>query len=204
MNLRRFALTGLIALGLSALGACDMFNASKATKQSFHSVDLTGAAYARDFSLTDTNGTTRTLNDFKGKVTVVFFGFTQCPDMCPSTMMELAEIKKSLGADGERLQVLLVSVDPERDTPEILRSYMANFDSSFIALRGTPEQTLATAKEFNAYFSKVPGSTEGSYMMNHTIGSYVFDPQGKIRLFARYGQGAETLKADLKALLAGA
>lgn len=204
MNLRRFVLMGLFAVGLSTLAACDKLETAQATKPSFHSVDITGADYARDFSLSDVSGATRTLSDFKGKVTVVFFGFTQCPHMCPTTMVELAEIKKSLGAAGERLQVILVSIDPERDTPEVLRDYMTNFDSSFIALRGTPEQTLATAKEFKAYFNKVPGQTGAGYSMDHTIGSYVFDPQGKIRLFVRYGQDAEALKSDLQALLAGA
>jgi protein SCO1 len=194
----------LMLLGLPTLVACDPFFAASSKKPVFHSVDITGANYARELALPDPNGQLHTLADFKGKVTLVFFGFTQCPDMCPSTMVELADIKKSLGTDGERLQVVFVSVDPERDTPEILQAYMTSFDPSFIALRGTPEQTLATAKEFKVYFAKVPGKTEGSYTMDHTVGSYVFDPQGKVRLFMRSGQSSDALTSDLKALLAGA
>lgn len=202
---RRVALSGLIAIGLAMLVACDLsWMTANSTKPAFHGVDITGANYARQFALADQNGQLRTVADFKGKVTVIFFGFTQCPDVCPSTMLELAQIKKSLGTEGARLQAAFVSVDPERDTPEILKAYMDNFDSSFIALRGTPEQTLATAKEFKVHFAKVPGKTQGSYTMDHTAGSYVFDPQGKVRLFVRYGQGSDALTSDLKALLAGA
>ena len=145
----------------------------------------------------------RTLADFKGKVTVVFFGYTQCPDVCPTTMAELAQVKKSLGADGERVQGVFVTVDPERDTPELLKAYMASFDPSFVALRGTPEQTAATAKEFKVFYAKVPGKTEGSYTMDHTAGLVRLRPRtGKLRLFVRYGSGAEALAADLKTLLA--
>ncbi len=135
-------------------------------------------------------------------MTVVFFGFTQCPDVCPSTMAELAQVKKQLGADGERLQSVFITVDPKRDTPQLLKGYVESFDPSFVALRGTPEQTAATAKEFKVFFAQVPGKTEGSYSVDHTAGSYVFDAQGKVRLFVRHGSGAEALAADLKALLA--
>ena len=133
---------------------------------------------------------------------MVFFGFTQCPDVCPTTMAELAQVKKSLGADGERIQGIFVTVDPERDTPELLKAYMGSFDPSFVALRGNAEQTAATAKEFKVFYAKVPGKTEGSYTIDHTAGSYVFDASGKLRLFVRYGSGAEAFAADLKALLA--
>ena len=132
---------------------------------------------------------------------VVFFGYTQCPDVCPTTMVELAQVKKVLGKDGERVQGLFVSIDPERDTPEILKAYMASFDPSFVALRGSVEQAQAAAKEFKVFFAKVPGKTEGSYTMDHTAGSYVFDPTGKVRLFVRYGAGADALTTDIKALL---
>jgi len=192
----------LLAAGASVLGltACDPIGMAS-SKPTFHGVDITGAEYARSLSLPDQNGQPRTLSDFKGKVTVVFFGYTQCPDVCPTTMVELAQVKKSLGKDGERVQGLFVSVDPERDTPEILKAYMASFDPSFIALRGTPEQAQAAAKEFKVFFAKVPGKTEGSYTIDHTAGSYLFDPSGKVRLFERYGGGAEALTADIKALL---
>ena len=190
-------------LGLAALLAgCDRLAPSSA--RSFNAIDITGADYARRLELPDQNGQMRTLADFRGKVTVVFFGYTQCPDVCPTTLAELARIKQQLGAQGAALQGILVSVDPEHDTPERLKAYVESFDPSFIALRGTPEQTAATAKEFRVFYARVPGKTEGSYSVDHTAGSYVFDREGKVRLFVRYGSGAETLAADLKALLAPA
>ena len=179
---------------------CDQFGSPSA--QQFKGVDITGAEYARTLSLPDQFGKARSLDDFKGKVTVVFFGYTQCPDVCPTTMAELAQVKKALGKDGERVQGVFITVDPERDTPETLKAYMASFDPSFVALRGTPEETKATAKEFKVFYAKVPGKVEGSYTMDHTAGSYVLDTKGNVRLFVRYGAPAEALTADLKALLA--
>ena len=205
MNLlRRHVLVAGAAAAAAALtlAGCEPGGAP-AAKQVFRGVDITGADYARTLSLPDQTGTVRSLADFKGKVIVVFFGYTQCPDVCPATMAELAQIKKAMGKDGERVQGLFVSVDPERDTPEILKAYMASFDSSFVALRGTVDQTKAAAKEFKVFYGKVPGKTEGSYTVDHTAGSFIFDPAGKVRLFVRYGTGAEPLTADLKALLAG-
>ncbi|HEY4068443.1 MAG TPA: SCO family protein [Burkholderiaceae bacterium] len=169
----------------------------------FHGADITGADYARTLAMPDIDGKPRTLADFKGKVTVVFFGYTQCPDVCPATMSELAEVKKSLGADGDKVQGIFVSIDPERDTPAILKSYMASFDPSFVALRGSLEQTAAAAKEFKVFYAKVPGRVEGSYTMDHTAGSFVLDGDGKARLFERYGGKPEEFAADLKALMAG-
>ncbi|MES1162479.1 MAG: SCO family protein [Rhizobacter sp.] len=168
----------------------------------FRGADITGADYARNLSLPDVNGQPRTLGDFKGKVTVVFFGYTQCPDVCPTTMAELAQVKKTLGADGDKLQGVFITIDPERDTPEILKSYMASFDPSFVALRGTLEQTQAAAKEFKIYFAKVPGKVDGSYTMDHSAGSFIIDAKGNVRVFERYGSGADGLTADVKALLA--
>jgi len=200
MNKRLILLAGVVAM--AALAGCDRGGAPAAVAPlQFKGVDITGAEYGRRLELTDQDGKARTLADFKGKVTVVFFGYTQCPDVCPTTMVELAQVKKALGKDGERLQGVFVTVDPERDTPELLKAYMGSFDPSFIALRGTPEQTQATAKEFKVFYAKVPGKTEGAYTMDHTAGSYVFDAQGRLRLFVRYGSGAEALTADLKALL---
>ena len=187
----------LLGLGLTA---CDKIGLPS-SKAAFNGVDITGAEYARSLSLPDQNGQPRTLADFKGKVIVVFFGYTQCPDVCPTTMVELAQVKKALGKDGERVQGVFVSIDPERDTPEILKTYMASFDPSFVALRGSVEQAQAAAKEFKVFFAKVPGKTEGSYTMDHTAGSYVFDPSGKVRLFVRYGAGADALASDIKTLL---
>jgi protein SCO1/2 len=186
-----------------ALTGCDQLGiGGKTAEPAFRGADITGADYGRALALPDVNGQPRTLGDFKGKVTVVFFGYTQCPDVCPTTMAELALVKKALGPDADKLQAVFITIDPERDTPEILKSYMASFDPSFVALRGTLEQTQATAKEFKAYFAKVPGKTEGSYTMDHSAGAYVFDTKGNVRLFERYGAGAEGLTADIKALLA--
>jgi protein SCO1/2 len=195
MTTRRSILAG--ALALAALAGCDIVGRDKP----FNGVDLTGASYAQHLALTDQNGQPRTLGDFKGKVTVVFFGYTQCPDVCPATMAELAEVKRSLGADGSRVQGVFVTVDPERDTPELLKSYMAGFDPSFVALRGTPEQTQAVAKEFKVFYAKVPGKEPGSYSMDHSAGSYVFDANGRIRLFERYNTPPQALADDLKRLM---
>ena len=191
---------GLAMAATLGLTACEPLGFS-AAKPAFHGIDITGATYARTLSLPDQNGQPRSLADFKGKVVVVFFGYTQCPDVCPTTMVELAQVKKALGKDGERLQGLFVSIDPERDTPAILKAYMSSFDPSFIALRGSVEQAQAAAKEFKVFFAKVPGKTESSYTIDHTAGAYVFDANGKARLFVRYGAGAEALTADIKALL---
>ena len=193
----RFWLAVLLAVGL--LVGCDR---GGPPKPAFKAVDITGAEYARELSLPDADGKPRTLADFKGKVTLVFFGYTQCPDVCPSTLAELAAVKRELGKDGERVQGVFVSVDPERDTPQILKAYMAGFDPGFVALRGTPEQTQAAARNFKVFFAKVPGRSEGSYTVDHTAGTYVFDAQGRVRLFVRYGSGAEALRHDLKLLLA--
>ena len=167
-------------------------------------MDITGADYARDIPLTDHNGQKRSLQDFRGKVVVVFFGYTQCPDVCPTSMQELVEVKQMLGKDGDRLQGIFVTVDPERDKPEMLKAYMANFDPSFLALSGTPEQTAAVAKDFKIYYKKVDGKTPTSYTMDHSAGSYVYDPAGRLRVYNRYGSGAQALAADVKTLLAEA
>ena len=198
------ALGTLAALGgATLLAGCDKLGFSSAPKASFQGVDLTGAAYARGFSLPDQNGKTRTLEDFKGKVVVVFFGFTQCPDVCPTTLAELAQVKKALGPDGDKVQGVFVTVDPERDKPELLKAYLESFDPGFVALRGTPEQLKETAKEFKIYYAKVPGKTPDSYTMDHTAASFLFDPQGRVRVFSRYGAGAQALMGDIKALIAG-
>ncbi len=195
---RRRWLAGMAALVLLA-GGCDRL--APTNVRSFNGIDITGAEYARGFELPDQNGRIRTLAEFKGKVTLVFFGFTQCPDVCPSTLAEMAQVKKGLGADGASLQVVFITVDPQRDTPELLKAYVESFDPSFVALRGSPEQTTATAKEFKVFFAREPGKTEG-YSVDHTAGTYVFDRSGRVRLFVRYGTGAPALTADLKALLA--
>ena len=170
-------------------------------KPQFKSIDLTGADYAQGFSLTDHNGQLRTLKDFAGKIVVVFFGFTQCPDVCPTSMAELAQVKQQLGADGDKLQAIFITVDPERDTADMLKAYMGNFDPTFLALRPTQEQLPQVAKDFKIYYKKVDGKTPGSYTMDHSAGSYVFDEKGRIRLYNRYGSGADGLASDIRLLI---
>jgi protein SCO1/2 len=196
---RRRALSAL-AFGL-IMGAGSLLSACSPDKPSFKGVDITGADYAKGFKLTDQHGQERTLADFAGKVVIVFFGYTQCPDVCPTSMQELVEAKHLLGADGGKLQGVFITIDPERDTPELLKAYMANFDPSFVALHPSPAQLAAVAKDFKIYFKKVEGPTPTSYTMDHSAGSYTFDPQGRLRLYNRYGSGAGALAADVAILL---
>ena len=199
---RRFALG--VTLAIATLSALSLLGACSPDKAAFKGIDITGATYARELSLPDAAGKPRSLAEFKGKVTIVFFGFAQCPDVCPTTLAEIAEVKRKLGADGSKVQAVFVTLDPERDTPEVLAAYIANFGADFVALRGSLEQTTTAAKEFKIYFAKVQGKTEGSYTLDHTAGAFVFDAQGRVRLFLRYGGGVEAMQADVKALLAGA
>ena len=185
---------------LLALAGCERRPAASAAP-SFKGTDITGADFGRKLDLPDVDGRMRTLDDFRGKVTVLFFGYTQCPDVCPTTMAELAAVKKSLGAEGDQVQGVFVTIDPERDTPEVLRGYVTAFDPGFVALRGTAEQTAAAAKEFKVFYAKVPGKTAGSYTMDHTAASYIFDKQGRLRLFVRYGSDAQALASDLQTLI---
>jgi protein SCO1/2 len=170
-------------------------------KPTYNAVDVTGAEYARDFQLTDHNGQPRSIKDFAGKVVVMFFGYTQCPDVCPTSMTELVEVKKLLGKDAERLQGLFVTVDPQRDTPEVLKAYMANFDPTFLALYTTPDKLQQVAKDYKVFYKKVDGKTETSYTMDHSAGSYIYDTKGQLRLYARYGSGAKAMAADIAQLL---
>ena len=181
-------------------GDYSAFSACSEQKPAFVSIDVTGANYAKNFELTDHNKQVRHLTDFAGKVVVMFFGYTQCPDVCPTSMAELAEVKKSLGADGDKLQGIFVSVDPERDKPEMLKAYMANFDPTFLAMTTTPEKLADLAKDYKVYYKKVEGKTPTSYTMDHSAGSYVYDTKGQLRLFTRYGSGAAALAADIKLL----
>jgi protein SCO1/2 len=171
-------------------------------KASFKSVDITGAEYARKLELPDADGKMRSLSEFKGKVVVVFFGFTQCPDVCPTTLAEVAQVRQALGAEGDKLQGVFVTLDPERDTPAVLKAYVDNFGAGFVGLRGSMEQTQAAAREFKVFFAKSPGKTETSYTIDHTAGAYVFDTQGRVRLFSRYNTGGpKALEDDVRALL---
>ena len=191
----------LIATSTLFAGVGGFLSACSESKPQFSSVDVTGVTYAKDFELTDHNGQVRRLGDFKGKIVVMFFGFTQCPDVCPTSMTELAEVKKALGADGDKLQGLFVTVDPARDTPEVLKGYMENFDPTFLALYTTPDKLAALAKDFKVYYKRVDGQTPTSYTMDHSAGSYIYDTKGNLRLFTRYGSGAKVLAADIQQLL---
>ena len=187
----------LAVLAVAALSACTP------DKPAFKGVDITGADYAKDFALTDQHGQTRSIKDFAGRVVVVFFGYTQCPDVCPTTLQELLEVRRLLGADGEKLQAVFITVDPERDTPELLKAYMANFDPSFVALRPTMEQLQPLLKDFKIYAKKVDGKSATSYTMDHSAQSYLYDPQGRLRLYNRYGSGAQAMADDARLLLKG-
>jgi protein SCO1/2 len=198
---KRIALQSIAAALLVAsaalLGGCSDSNAPH-----FSAIDLTGADYAKDFQLIDHNGQARSLKDFRGKIVVMFFGYTQCPDVCPTSMTELAAVKKLLGPDGDKLQGLFVTVDPARDTPELLKAYMGNFDPTFLALYApTPEKLAEVAKDYKVYYKKVEGRTPTSYTMDHSAGSYIYDTQGRLRLYSRYGSGAGAMAADIKLLL---
>ncbi|MBI3532029.1 MAG: SCO family protein [Burkholderiales bacterium] len=195
-TLKLIASGALLAVSIGILSACSD------SKPQFAAIDVTGADYAKDFQLTDHNGQPRSLQDFRGKIVVLFFGYTQCPDVCPTSMTELAEVKKLLGADGEKLQGLFVTVDPARDTPELLKAYMANFDPTFLALyAASPEKLAALAKDYKVYYKKVEGKTPTSYTMDHSAGSYIYDTEGRLRLYTRYGSGAPAMASDIKLLL---
>jgi protein SCO1/2 len=172
-------------------------------KPEFKNIDITGStAFGKDFSLVDPDGKVRTLADFKGKVVVMFFGYTQCPDVCPTTLTEMQQVMTILGPKSDKVQVLFVTVDPQRDTAAILKQYVPAFDSRFLGLR--PEDDVAlekVAKEFKIYYKKVPGISSGSYTIDHSAGSYAFDPDGRLRLYIKHAQGPETLAHDVKELL---
>ena len=185
--------------------ATALFTACTENKPQFKAIDITGADYAKDFAadgaMLDHNGKPRSIKDFAGKVVVLFFGYTQCPDVCPTSMAELAEVKKLLGKDGDKVQGLFITIDPERDTSEVLKAYMANFDPTFLAMRTTPDKLAVVAKDFKSYYKKSPGKTETSYTMDHSAGSFVYDTQGHVRLYTRYGSGAPALASDIALLL---
>jgi protein SCO1/2 len=185
-----------IAALLIALTACS-------PKPEFKNIDITGStAFGKDFSLVDPDGKVRTLADFKGKVVVMFFGYTQCPDVCPTTLTEMQQAMTLLGPQSDKVQVLFVTVDPERDTAALLKQYVPAFDPRFLGLRPADDAALEkVAKDFKIYYKKVPGTSPGSYTMDHTAGSYAFDPEGRLRLYIKHAQGPEILAHDLKELL---
>ena len=192
MNFRRILLLTTCAL---------FFQACAPDKPTFKAIDLTGADYAQGFQLKDQFGQERTLADFKGQVVVVFFGFTQCPDFCPTTLTEWVQVKKALGEKGKKLQAVFITVDPERDQPEVLKEYMANFDPSFLALIPSMEELPSLAKSYKIYYKKVPGPTPTSYTMDHQAGTYIYDTEGRLRLYARYGLGPVAVAEDIGKLL---
>jgi protein SCO1/2 len=190
-SLRRWLLVGACALAAGCSPDAPKFMAS----------DVTGTTFGKDFALTDHNGKARTLADYRGKVVVLFFGYTQCPDVCPTTLTELAEVMQRLGPDAKKVQVLFATIDPERDTPELLRSYVPAFDPSFVGLYGDAAATARTAKEFKVVYEKRPGPTPSTYTMDHSAGTFVFDPQGRLRLYVAYGQGPDVFTHDIRELL---
>jgi protein SCO1/2 len=193
MNFLRFFFLAALCFALTACSP----------KPELKNIDITGGtAFGKDFSLLDPDGKVRTLADFKGKVVVMFFGYTQCPDVCPTTLTEMQQAMALLGPQSDKVQVLFVTVDPERDTAAILKQYVPAFDPRFLGLRPADEASLEkVTKDFKIYYKKVPGTSPGSYTMDHTAGSYAFDPEGRLRLYIKHAQGPETLAHDLKELL---
>jgi protein SCO1 len=195
---RRRALKLLGAtIAAAALGAC-----GRSGGLSFKSTDITGADYGKQFALTDHTGRPRTLEDFRGKVVVIFFGFTQCPDVCPTTMLTMANAVKQLGPQADDVQVLFVTLDPERDSPEVLAQYVPAFHPRFLGLYGDAAATAAAAREFKVFFQRVEGRSGGSYSIDHTAASYVIDRQGRLRLYVRHSQTEADIASDLRQLLA--
>ena len=197
IQLRNLLLVASICSAVGLVG-CSQESGSP----TFNSTDITGAEFGNRFDLVDHQGQARQLGDFQGDVVVLFFGFTHCPDVCPTTLAEFNAVLAQLDeAAAQRVQVLFVTVDPERDTPEVLRDYVTAFNPEFLGLTGTPEQIADVAREFRIIYKKVEGSRPGQYSVDHSAGTYIFDPQGRIRLYARYGQGHESLAQDIERLL---
>ena len=194
-----FSLACVLACVLT-LSACDN-KGMPLPKTVFANTDITGLDYGKDFSLTDHTGKPRTMADFRGKLVFVFFGYTHCPDICPTTLSDMAGIMKSLGSDADKLQVLFITLDPERDTPEVMAGYVPAFHPGFLGLYGDRPATEKVARDFKIFQQRVPGPDGKSYTIDHTAASYVFDTQGRLRLFVRHGQGGAPLLNDLKLLL---
>jgi len=191
---------GLLVVLLLAvmLAACE---SRDATSPTFTATDITGATFAREFKLTDHNGRTRTLADFRGKLVALFFGYTHCPDVCPTTMADFAAAMKSMGPDANKVQVLFVTVDPERDTPALLKQYVPSFHPTFLGLRPTPAQLKLLAAEYKVVYQKNPGDEKGNYVMDHSAGTYIYDTQGRLRLLMPYGSSAQVIARDFASLL---
>ena len=190
------------AFFLAALAVCTLL-AGCGKPASFNATDLSGAELGRGFQLNDHLKQSRRLDDFRGKVVVMFFGYTQCPDVCPTNMSAMREVMTALGKEADRVQVLFVTVDPERDTPELLAQYVPAFHPSFIGLYGDAAATAATASEFKIFYQKQAGSSPTTYTVDHSAGSYVFDPKGRLRLYLRHGEMPQRIAQDISRLLAG-
>ncbi|MEN9773350.1 MAG: hypothetical protein RL322_420 [Pseudomonadota bacterium] len=186
---------------LLAPAASGLLSACGARPAPFQNTDITGADFGKDFSLTDHHGRVRQRADFRGRILTVFFGYTQCPDVCPSTLSEMAQVMSQLGERAAQVQVAFITVDPERDTQALLAEYVPAFHPSFLGLRGDLETTARTAKAFRVFYQKVKGKTPDQYTIDHTAGSYVYDRQGRIRLFIKHGTGPAPILADLRRLL---
>ena len=193
---RRIFPLAFLLMSVFVLGAC-----SKEQPASYVATDISGASYARDFQLTDHNGKARTLADFRGKVVAIFFGYTHCPDVCPTTLSDFAMAMKRLGKDAEKVQVIFVTVDPERDTRALLAQYVPAFHPSFLGMYTTPVMTQALASEFKLFYQKQAIDKRGRYAVDHSAGTYIYDPQGRVRLYMAYGQGPEAIAHDIAQLL---
>lgn len=190
----------LAALAAATLAACSA--PSDTATAHFNATDITGADYGRSLALTDHHGQPRTLADFRGKLVTFFFGYTQCPDVCPTNLATMAEVMRQLGPDAERVQVLFATVDPERDTQALLSQYMPAFDSRFLGLYGDAAQTVTVAKEFRVFFAKSGDTSGNNYTVDHSTGTYVFDTEGRLRLYVKHGTAPDLIAADLRRLLA--
>ena len=199
MSSRRKAISLIVAAPLLALG---LLAGCTPAEPVFKSTDISGTSYGKTLRLTDHHGQERTLADFKGKVVTIFFGYTQCPDVCPTALSGMSTVMQELGPEADRVQVLFVTVDPERDTPELLAQYVPAFDARFLGLYGTAEKIAEVAKEFRVFYRK-SGDLAGHYTIDHTAGTYVFGPDGRPRLYVKHAEDPQVVVADIKALLAG-
>lgn len=188
------------SIALLALPGCNLGPAQ------FVNTDITGSALVANFTLKDLQGETRTMESYKGKVVAMFFGYTHCPDVCPVTLQQWAEVKAKLGNKGENLQVIFVSVDPDRDTPELLRNYVPRFDSTFQALTGTEAEIKPLLAGLRVFAAKVPNDKNDpakGYLMDHTAASFVFDQQGRTRLLVRHNADTGPVLNDVAQILEG-
>jgi protein SCO1/2 len=197
IRLSRYFLVAIALAGIACVAGCGQHGDTPA----FQSTDITGANFGHDFELVDFNGKQRHLADFRGKVVAMFFGYTHCPDVCPTTLAEFNAALNKLGDASSRVQVLFVTVDPQRDTPDVLRGYVTAFNDNFLGLTGTPEQITKVAREYKIVYQKVPGASTDSYSVDHSAGTYIYDEQGRLRLFATYGLGGEAIASDIAQLL---